>query len=250
MNILKKTIQEHYQRIALGETGETGCCNSGGSPCCNGTSTDCMADAYDPAIAAEFEAADLHLGCGLPTERAGIQNGMTVLDLGSGAGIDAFISSKYVGPTGTVIGLDMTEAMIDRARLNASALGITNVEFRLGDIEQMPVATSSIDRILSNCVLNLVPDKPKAFSEIFRVLKPGGQFIISDVVSSGSIPQEIQNDSALWAGCVAGAIDVQKYLDIITTAGFHDVQIMNEKLYPSLSGATYALLSITVKGTK
>jgi len=249
MDNLKETIKEHYGTIARETAAETGCCGTTTS-CCGTEPTSCMADEYNADIVKEFASANLGLGCGIPTEHADIKEGMTVLDLGSGAGIDVFIASKYVGTTGKVIGLDMTEAMVNRARQNADTLGIPNVEFLLGEIEQMPIASSSVDRVISNCVLNLVPDKSKAFAEIYRVLKPGGAFIVSDIVVKGNIPDDIRSNAELWAGCIAGAIDMKEYLNIITKAGFKGVTIMKERQHGTLSTEAYALLSITVKGMK
>ena len=242
MDTLKETIKEKYGKIARETTTNTGCCGSEPSTC--------MADEYDANTIKEFASANLGLGCGIPTEYADIREGMTVLDLGAGAGIDVFIASKYVGTSGNVIGLDMTEAMVRRARQNANELGITNVEFHLGEIEQMPIASNTIDRVISNCVLNLVPDKPKAFSEIYRVLKPGGMFVVSDIVTSGSLPTSIRDSAEQWAGCVAGAMDQAEYLRLITDAGFSNVEILKSKLYDAYSSGTYQLLSITVKGVK
>jgi SAM-dependent methyltransferase len=169
--------------------------------------------------------ADLGLGCGLPTAFAGIQPGYTVLDLGSGAGNDCFVARAQVGEKGKVIGVDMTPEMIERARINADKLGYNNVEFRQGEIEKLPVAGQSVDVVVSNCVMNLVPDKNKAFSETFRVLKNGGHFCISDVVIKGVLPEKVRSDMELYAGCVAGAVDVEKYLSIIAETGFENIRI-------------------------
>jgi ubiquinone/menaquinone biosynthesis C-methylase UbiE len=198
----------------------------------------------------EVEIANLGLGCGIPTRQADIQRGMTVLDLGSGAGIDAFIAAKEVGPTGTVIGLDMTEKMIERAMENKKKLNIQNIEFRLGEIEHMPVESNSIDRIISNCVINLVPDKRQAFSEMYRVLKQGGRFIISDIVSTGTMPDDIKKNAEQWAGCVAGAINKNDYLQQLTNIGFTNVQVLKEKRYSDISTDEFGLFSITIQGTK
>ena len=250
MENVKDVIKERYGRIVQ-ESSDTGCCGTtSSSSCCGSTPSSCMADEYDPEVINEFASANLGLGCGAPTKEADIREGMTVLDLGSGAGIDVFISSKYVGSSGKVIGLDMTQEMVKRARENAATLGIRNVEFHLGEIENMPIASDSIDRIISNCVLNLVPDKSKAFGEIYRVLKPGAAFIVSDVVSNGTIPEEIRDNAELWTGCIAGATDVKEYLRIIAAAGFKNVEILKQKPYPELSSETYSLLSVTVKGVK
>ena len=165
-----------------------------------------MNNKYNDENAPIIEAADLGLGCGTPGAFADLEKGMTVLDLGSGAGIDVFLAAQEVGPLGKAIGLDMTDEMIKRANANRQKLGILNTEFRKGEIEDMPIESNSVDRILSNCVINLVPDKRKAFSEMYRVLKKGGKFTISDIVSIGEIPESVRSDMQLWAGCVSGAI--------------------------------------------
>jgi len=173
--------------------------------------------------------ADLGLGCGLPTEYAGIQPGNTVLDLGSGAGNDCFVARALVGESGYVAGIDFTDAMIEKARENASKLGFTNVDFIQGDIENIPVKWGVVDVVISNCVLNLVPDKPRAFNEIFRVLKQGGHFCISDVVLMGELPKGLKEDADMYAGCVSGALPKAEYLEIIKDAGFADVDVKKEK---------------------
>jgi arsenite methyltransferase len=173
--------------------------------------------------------ADLGLGCGLPTQFAQIKKGDIVIDLGSGAGNDAFIARNETGDTGKVIGIDFTPAMIDKARANAEKLGYHNVEFRAGDIEKMPVTAGTADVIVSNCVLNLVPDKHGVFKEIFRVLKPGGHFSISDIVLVGELPDKIQQAAEMYAGCVAGAIQKGEYLDLIQATGFQTTTLQKEK---------------------
>jgi arsenite methyltransferase len=173
--------------------------------------------------------ADLGLGCGLPTEFAHIKEGDTVVDLGSGAGNDAFVARSVVGAKGKVIGIDMTEKMVDKARANAVKLAFDNVEFRLGDIENMPLAAGIADVVVSNCVLNLVPDKQKAFQETFRILKNGGHFSVSDIVLSGELPENIKHAAEMYAGCVSGAIQKEQYLTIIAEAGFSNVQIQKER---------------------
>jgi len=173
--------------------------------------------------------ADLGLGCGLPTEFAGIKKGHHVLDLGSGAGNDCFVARSIVGEKGKVTGIDFTEAMIEKALENNQKLGYTNVEFIQGDIEAMPLPDDSFDVVISNCVLNLVPDKDKAFKEIYRVLKPGGHFCVSDVVLSGHLPEKIKQDAEMYAGCISGAIPKDDYLEIIRGNHFTDVSIEKEK---------------------
>jgi SAM-dependent methyltransferase len=187
-----------------------------------------MADDYSgkDGYAAE---ADLALGCGIPTDYAGIRPGMTVLDLGSGAGNDVFIAAKETGPDGLVIGVDMTQAMIAKANENKEKLGTANVDFRLGEIEAMPVDSDSVDVIISNCVLNLVPDKAKAFAEMYRVLKPGGSFAVSDIVVEGDMPEHLRSVATMYAGCVSGAVQREQYLGLIRQAGFIDVAVPKEK---------------------
>jgi SAM-dependent methyltransferase len=173
--------------------------------------------------------ADLGLGCGLPTEFAQIKAGDTVVDLGSGAGNDAFVARSIVGETGKVIGIDFTDKMIEKARANAKALNFTNVEFRQGDIENMPLAGNSADVVVSNCVLNLVPDKKLAFDETFRVLKKGGHFSVSDIVLMGDLPEGLQKNAEMYAGCVSGAIQKDEYVKIIKEAGFTNITLQKEK---------------------
>ncbi len=188
-----------------------------------------MADNYKELDGYNADA-DLGLGCGLPTQFAKIKNGDVVIDLGSGAGNDAFIARHETGETGKVIGIDFTPAMIEKARSNAEVRGFNNVEFRQGDIEKLPVTANFADVIVSNCVLNLVPDKDGVFKEIFRVLKPGAHFSISDIVLAGQLPENIQNAAEMYAGCVAGAIQKQVYLDLIQSNGFTNIILQKEKL--------------------
>jgi SAM-dependent methyltransferase len=165
-------------------------------------------------------------GCGNPTALAGLKEGEVVLDLGSGGGIDAFLAAKSVGPKGRVIGVDMTEEMIQLAKKNAEKMKVENVEFRLGEIENLPVEDATVDIIISNCVINLSPDKDKVFSEAFRVLKPGGRMLISDIVTHGKLPNEIRENPEMWAACVAGALDENDYLQKIRNAGFEKVEVL------------------------
>ena len=224
---IKKMVRDNYARIAEQTTEENAnsCCGVGG--CCT---VDYAVFAEDYSKMKGYVAgADLGLGCGVPTEFAQMKPGDTVIDLGSGAGNDVFVSRAIVGEKGRVIGVDMTEEMIAKARSNCEKLGFTNVEFRLGDIEQLPVTAGMADVVISNCVLNLVPDKEKAFREIFRVLKTGGHFSISDVVTSDSLPPAILKASELYAGCVAGAVKKDEYLALMRKAGFADVRVVREK---------------------
>lgn len=223
---LKKIVKEKYTEIATSD--QSGCCGTS-CGCSTGTTADVsMAEDYSRLKGYHAEA-DLGLGCGLPTEFALVKEGDVVLDLGSGAGNDAFVARSATGATGKVIGVDMTEKMIERARLNAETLGYNNVEFRLGDIEQMPVSDSAIDVVVSNCVLNLVPNKEKAFSETFRVLKSGGHFSVSDVVLKGELPLALRTSAEMYAGCISGAIQKEEYLRIVKEAGFANITVQKEK---------------------
>jgi ubiquinone/menaquinone biosynthesis C-methylase UbiE len=182
---------------------------------------------YDADDASELpeSVTNVAAGCGDPVTLASLEPGQTVLDLGSGGGIDCFLAAKRVGPTGRVIGVDMTPQMLDRARANQTKLGADNVEFRLGEIEHLPVPDESVDVILSNCVINLSTDKPQVFREAFRVLKPGGRLAVSDIVTDGELPREIQDSMAAWYGCVAGALPVEEYIAGLEEAGFVDIQV-------------------------
>jgi SAM-dependent methyltransferase len=187
-----------------------------------------IGDAY-AGVAGHLAEADLNLGCGVPTRHAVLAAGETVLDLGSGAGNDAFIARHEVGPEGRVIGVDMTPEMIVKARVNASKLGYDNVEFRLGEIERMPVESGSVDVVISNCVLNLVPDKARAFAKMLRVLQPGGRFCVSDIVATGKLPPPVQDAAGLYVGCVAGAMPEEDYLALLAEAGFNAVHVAEAK---------------------
>lgn len=221
---LKEMVKEKYAAIAL-QTDDTACCGSG---CC-GDTTNVMADDYK-TLEGYNPDADLGLGCGLPTQFANIKKGDVVIDLGSGAGNDAFIARHETGAEGKVIGVDFTPAMIKKAIQNNEARGFTNVEFRQGDIEHLPVADNTADVIVSNCVLNLVPNKKEVFNEILRALKPGGHFSISDIVLVGELPGNIKNAAEMYAGCVAGAIQKNEYLALIEAAGFSKITLQKEKL--------------------
>jgi len=224
---MKELVQQKYAEIALQdkETNQSSCCGSG---CCTTEVYNIMADDYN-VLEGYNPDADLGLGCGLPTQFANIKEGDVVIDLGSGAGNDAFLARHETGATGKVIGIDFTPAMIERARQNAEARGFYNVEFRQGDIEAMPVTASTADVIVSNCVLNLVPNKDGVFTEIFRVLKAGGHFSISDIVLEGELPKEIQEAAEMYAGCVAGAIQKGDYLELIQSNGFTNITVQKDK---------------------
>ena len=263
---LKQVVKEKYADIALGTQG-SGCCGPSSS-CCgssNLVSFTMIGDEYKN-VDGYVADADLGLGCGLPTEYALIQKGDTVVDLGSGAGNDAFIARSIVGEDGKVIGIDMTKEMIEKANYNNLNLGYDNVEFKLGDIEDMPLQDNIADVVVSNCVLNLVPNKVKAFSEIYRILKPGAHFCISDVVIQGELNEELKKSAELYAGCVAGALQQDDYLQIIKDTGFSDIEIKKTKrivlpedllaFYLSDQGIKEykenlkGIFSITVVGTK
>ncbi len=224
---LKEIVRDRYARIA--EQGKA----ENAASCCGATTPsnkiyNIMMDDYS-GTEGYLEDADLGLGCGLPTQFARIKRGDTVIDLGSGAGNDCFVARHETGAEGKVIGIDFTPSMIRKARINAEKLGYNNVEFREGDIDEMPVSDGIADVVVSNCVLNLVPDKQKVISEIFRVLKPGGHFSISDIVLVGQLPDALKQDAEMYAGCVAGAIQKKEYLKFIEDAGFQHITLQKEK---------------------
>ncbi|SMO43570.1 arsenite methyltransferase [Fodinibius sediminis] len=224
---LKQTVKEKYSRISeqSPDFNARSCCGSGAS---SEEVYNIMTDDYS-AVEGYNPDADLGLGCGLPTQFARIEEGDTVIDLGSGAGNDCFVARHEAGASGKVLGIDFSESMIGRARKNAQKLGFNNVEFRYGDIENMPVSDEVADVIVSNCVLNLVPDKQRVFTEIFRTLKAGGHFSISDIVLVGELPEALRKDAEMYAGCVAGAIQREEYLGHIRELGFEDIRIQKEK---------------------
>jgi ubiquinone/menaquinone biosynthesis C-methylase UbiE len=225
-NELKEIVKEKYGEIA--KKSQTGCGCGCGTKNNKVVDYTIMKDEYTNLDGYVAEA-DLGLGCGLPTEYANIKEGDTVVDLGSGAGNDVFVARAIVGGNGKVIGIDMTEEMIAKANLNRDKLGFTNVEFKLGDIEDMPVENDTADVVVSNCVLNLVPDKKKAFAEIYRILKHGGHFSVSDIVIKGELPERIKKSAEMYAGCVAGAVQQDEYLSIINLSGFKNVVIQKTK---------------------
>jgi SAM-dependent methyltransferase len=240
---LRTTVREKYASVARGETA-----------CCTDGDLNMIGDAYD-GVEGYVADADLNLGCGLPVEHAGLAAGQTVLDLGSGAGLDAFVARQIVGESGRVLGVDFTREMVEKARHNATQLGYTNVEFREGDIEDLPYDSASVDVIISNCVLNLVPEKARAFAGMARVLRPGGHFCVSDVVTRGDVPEDIRASAELYAGCVSGAMDQTDYLGLIEAAGFERIEIVKEKpiglpenIYPKDQPSP--IWSITVRGIK
>jgi SAM-dependent methyltransferase len=250
---LRRAVRAKYAAVARGEA--LSCC--GPVEACapaEATEVNMIGDAYD-GVDGYVEAADLGLGCGLPVEHAGLAPGQTVLDLGAGAGLDAFVARRAVGEGGTVLGVDFTPEMVEKARQNAAALGYANVRFEHGDIEALPFPDASVDVVVSNCVLNLVPDKARAFAEAFRVLRPGGHVCVSDVVSRGALPDAVRASAEFYAGCVAGALDRGAYLGIVADAGFEGIEVVAERpidlptgLLPD--GAEAPLLSVTVRATR
>lgn len=254
----RAAVRERYGAIARGESSGCGCgCSAGPRE----------ADAvlaklgYTAEQAAAIpEGANLGLGCGNPVAHAELKRGETVLDLGSGAGIDCFLAAREVGPTGRAIGVDMTHAMLERARATASRLGVANVEFRLGEIEHLPVADASVDAVLSNCVVNLSPEKRQVFREALRVLRPGGRLVVSDLVLTRELSPELRRNTELYVGCVAGASLEREYLDLVREAGFEDVRVLERTGYDVGAGdhpegsaereAFSAVVSIKVRATK
>ena len=225
---IKEMVRQKYSEIALQdkEANASSCCGAGG---CSTEVYNIMSEEYD-TIEGYNKDADLGLGCGLPTQFAKIKKGDVVVDLGSGAGNDCFVARHETRESGKVIGIDFTEAMVNKARENAEKLGYNNVEFRFGDIEKIPITDNVADVVVSNCVMNLVPDKPKAFAEVYRILKPGGHFSISDIVLSGELPERINSAAEMYAGCVASAIQKEVYLEIINNAGFANITLQKEKM--------------------
>ncbi len=228
-------VREHYGKIATDfETGsQSSCCETSDltSSCCESEATislDQISTLYQTPEVTELpeEVTGLSLGCGDPITLAALLPGQTVLDLGSGGGIDCFLAGKRVGETGRVIGVDMTSQMIEKARANKARVGATNVEFRLGEIEHLPASDQSVDVIISNCVINLSPDKPQVFREAYRVLRPGGKLAVSDIVTEGQLPKELKQSLEAWVGCVAGALDVGEFIGELKAAGFEDIEVI------------------------
>ena len=245
---LRTAVRDKYSAVARGDV--LSCCGDAGCT----EEVNMIGDAYHDVDGYVAEA-DLKLGCGLPVEHAGLEPGQTVLDLGAGAGLDAFVARRIVGDTGQVLGVDFTPEMVERARQNAERLGYANVRFEFGDIEALPFDDASVDVVISNCVLNLVPDKARAFAEMARVLRPGGHFCVSDVVSRGTLPASVRESAELYAGCVAGALDQADYLRLLSEAGFENVEVAAERpialpegLLPE--GAAAPLRSVTVRGVR
>jgi len=268
-NEIKEVIKKRYSKI-VSQSRTSSCCSAAKtkSSCCGSDDkfdVNMIGDEYKN-INGHIDEADLSLGCGIPTKYAAISKGDSVVDLGSGAGNDVFVARQIVGDSGFVTGIDMTEEMINKANGIKQKLGYVNVEFKLGEIEAMPLPDNFADVVISNCVLNLVPDKVKSFEEIFRILKPGGHFCISDVVTEGAMPKGFKKSAELYAGCIAGAVELKTYLGIITQVGLHNIEVKIKKQIhipeeviteyltdtdkKELSDKNFGLYSITVTGYK
>jgi len=247
---IKEVVKGRYAQLA--KQGQESCCSS----CGGGVSPLVRAEAVgylSKDLADIPEETIMGLGCGNPTALAELKTGEVVLDLGSGAGVDVFLAANKVGATGKAVGVDMTREMVDKAKGIARSHGYRNVEFRLGEMERLPVGDESVDVIISNCVINLSPDKSKVFQEAYRVLNPKGRLIVSDIVSEGALPDEIKDDPDAWAGCIAGALEQQGYLEKIKKAGFGDVEVVSSREFYIENKANQTkekLLSITVKAYK
>ena len=248
---VKKYVKDRYGQIAV-SSGTAGC------SCCSSCTPDYTQQAEEIGYSKEeidnlLDGTVVGLGCGNQTALAELKEGETVVDLGSGGGIDAFLAAQKVGREGKVIGIDMTPEMIEKAQKNAMTGGYGNVEFKLGEIENLPLEDNTADVIISNCVINLSTDKPAVFKEMLRVLKPGGRFLISDLVTEGELPEEVRKSFAAWASCIAGALEKQEYLDIIEKTGFKEIEVTSEKAY-DLTGIDNQLgakiISVSVKAFK
>jgi len=228
---IKEHVKATYTKVAYQtkQQNQSSCCGSGSS-CCGSDEDELNFSEDYSNETGYFAGADMGVGCGMPVKFSGIKDGDTVVDLGSGAGNDVFVARSQCGESGRVIGVDMTPAMIERAVANNEKLGYSNVEFKLGDIEKIPAGDNTADVVISNCVLNLVPDKEKAFSEIYRILKPGGHFCISDIVTEGRLPQSAIEAYDLYSGCISGAIEKKEYLSAIENAQFNKIEILSSKI--------------------
>lgn len=247
---IKKSVREKYTEVA---EGKASCCGPSAASCCGGVDQQIidLSHGYDrKEVEALPQGSSLGLGCGNPLSLVRIESGWRVLDLGCGAGVDVFLAAMKVGDKGSVVGLDMTDAMLERARQNAKAGGFTNVSFTKGEIEKMPFADSTFDLVISNCVINLVPDKSRAYREIHRVLNSGGRFAIADMATRGVLPENIRKSAEAWAGCVAGALDLEYYIALIKQAGFVQVETKFVKEYDFAKTEDYALLSVGLVGIK
>jgi arsenite methyltransferase len=241
---IKRAVQEGYGKVAQGE----GCCTSGGCGCDPGGDARLLRMGYPAGELVNLpqEALSTAAGCGSPITFAELKPGEVVLDLGSGGGLDALLASQRVGPQGKVVGVDLTPEMVELARRNAQKLGVGNVEFLVGDIERLPVQDASADVLLSNCVINLAPDKGAVFREAFRALKPGGRIIVADIVVQGEVPESLRKDMTAWTGCIGGALVREDYLQRIQGSGFVAVEILEERI----SRGPLPLASITVRAWK
>jgi len=244
---ITEAVRAKYKAVAEGRVKS--CCDPGSD--CNPDELVSISRGYETTDLDSIPVgADLGLGCGNPTGVAEIRSGEIVVDLGSGAGVDCFLAARKVGERGMVIGVDMTEEMIERAEAIAKSGNFSNVQFRLGRIDDIPVEANYSDLVISNCVINLAPDKASVFREIFRILKPGGRFCVSDVVSKGEIPEHVRQDMERWSGCIAGALDKSDYLQIIKDAGFETPMVLSEVDYDYGKSEEYSLASVTVRAFK
>ncbi|MBI4268129.1 MAG: arsenite methyltransferase [Chloroflexi bacterium] len=257
---IRKAVRERYAKVATqgrksGTINSVSCCGSQEAisevNCCAPPQTAIKAIGYSTEELGTIpDGANLGLGCGNPIALASLKEGEVVLDLGSGGGIDCFLASGRVGTSGRVIGVDMTPEMLERARENARKGSYTNVEFRLGEIENLPVADSSVDVVISNCVINLSPDKTQVFKETYRVLKPGGRIMVSDIVLLKELPESVRNDTMAWAGCIAGASQKGEYLGAIAAAGFKDVAVISETISSREGDLASMISSVRVRAVK
>ncbi len=250
-------IRDFVRKRYAGIARQGGSCCSSAASCCGGVTPESAGRKIgysEEELRSVPEGSNLGLGCGNPTALASLRKGETVMDLGSGAGFDCFLAAREVGPAGRVIGVDMTPEMLEKARENARAGGYGNVEFRLGEIEHLPAADASVDAVLSNCVINLSPTKEAVFAEAYRVLKPGGRVMISDIVLAGDLPEAVASSLAAYAGCIAGAVRKDEYLRLMEKAGFRDVRIVGENRFdagePGMEKYAEAVRSVSVFGTK
>lgn len=262
---IKEVVKERYSGIAKKSAWTQSSCCGDTTTCCSPEEINMVNDDYTDQKGYNPDA-DLGLGCGIPTNFAGINSGDTVVDLGSGAGNDVFVARSIVGDSGKIIGIDFTEEMLKKANINNTKLGFENVEFKLGDIENLPLENDTTDVVISNCVMNLVPDKNKAYSEVYRVLKEDGHFCMSDIVLEGELPDKLRESAAMYAGCISGAMQQEDYLGVIKNAGFTDVQIKSSKEimlpedllkrflskeeYETYKSSSIGIKSITVVGYK
>jgi len=243
---IRRSVREGYAKVAKG----SGSCCGPSRSCCGSSTPQSVSRAVgysDEELASVPDGADLGLGCGNPIALASLRPGETALDLGSGPGMDCFLAARKVGPEGKVIGVDMTPEMLEKARKNAASSGVGNVEFRLGEIEHLPVSDNSVDVVISNCVINLSPDKPQVFREAFRVLRPGGRLMVSDIVLDSPLPKGLLDSAAAYVGCISGASLKTDYLGMIAAAGFSDVTVVSEERFPVEATASDPTLRALVR---